>query len=78
MTSSLIPAYKLFLQTIKEQGITAVSCEKLFKEYGYLLNNDYDLFKLCLDYLEQEHELSITRINVGGVDVFQSVSLRCD
>ncbi len=61
MDGSLIPRYNSFLQMIKTKGITKITCNELFAQYGYIFDNKHNLFKLCLEYLENQGEILIER-----------------
>lgn len=70
----MIPIYNAFLQKLKERGVSQIPCSELFDWYGFMFDDNFELFRNCLEYLEAQGGLHIIRPDFDS-DLMHAVEL---
>ena len=56
-----IPIYNAFLQKLKDCEISQIPCNELFDRYNFMFDNNFEIFRNCLEYLEKQGKIHIIR-----------------
>ena len=70
----MISLYNALFDDIEKSGITKIECNALFERYGSEFQNNYNLFKDFLLYLEDHKKIHIVRFDFDS-NLFHSVEI---